>query len=364
MTIKKEVKVENKNGSRSLDELLAARRQEQAALMPKKEFVTLQDAQKSEALKQNIYDTKNMSNTGNHHVYKTDKSRIEKANNRQAIKTAQAKKNVVLVSNKKKSAGIGHMPELKEEEALLCDKMHFDAKEAYKLLRTNVIFSLPDSDKCRTVGITSAVRGEGKSTVAVNLAYTLAETNSQVLLIDMDMRLPSIAKKLKMDKTKGLSDYLIGRAGIEEITHISTKYKNWHIIESGSIPPAPSELIGSDNMKNLIHQLEENYDFIIIDLPPVNIVSDALVAKDIVDGFILTIRQDYSDKHSVADCLRQLNFLNTNILGFLLTDCATGSHYGGKYKYRNKYYKKYKKNYGYYKKYGYGYGYGKSGGGQ
>ena len=258
-----------------------------------------------------------------------------------------------------RKVGLGHMSEESEDIALLCDQMHFDAKEAYKLLRTNVMFCLPDNDVCRTIGITSAIRGEGKSTASINLAYTFAVTKAKVLLIDMDMRLPSIAKKLNITASLGLSDYLIGNASLSEIIRTTDKYKNWDVMLSGSIPPAPSELIGSEAMDKLIKRLEKTYDFIIIDLPPVNVVSDALVAKDILDGFILTVRQDYSDKHSLADCIRQLNFLNANVLGFAVTDTDGGAHYAKKYGRRySKYYRKYyRRRYGYSKKYGYDYGY-------
>lgn len=244
-------------------------------------------------------------------------------------------------------------PENIEEEVLLCDEMNFDAKEAYKLLRTNVLFTLPDKTKGCIIGITSSIRGEGKSTVAINLAYTFATTGSKVLLIDMDMRLPSVAKKLKINTKVGLSDFLIGKAREASIFYRMKQYPNWDIVFSGSIPPTPAELIGCNKMKKFIEESKEYYDYIIVDLPPVNIVSDALAAKDLVDGFIVTVREGYSDKHSLADCMRQLGFLEANILGFVLTDSNDDiGTYGRKYK---KYYRYYRKNkYGYYKKH-YGY---------
>ena len=236
------------------------------------------------------------------------------------------------------------------EDALMCDQMHFDAKEAYKLLRTNVLFTLPDK-KCRKIGITSANRGEGKSTVAINLAYTISATNNKVLLIDLDLRLPSINKKLKVDYKYGIVDYLAGNASEDQIINKSN-YQNWDIIYSGSIPPTPAELIGSEKMKKYISELEKKYDYIIVDLPPVNVVTDAAVAKDIVDGFILVVRENYSDKHSLSDCLRQLEFLDTNILGYVMVDAVSGgSKYGKRYSKYGRYYKKY--GYGYYKNYGY-----------
>ena len=300
----------------------------------------------------------------------------KKKKSKEEIKNAQKTKKKgfgSFISEATRKVGFGHMSEETEDIALLCDQMHFDAKEAYKLLRTNVLFCLPDNDVCRTIGITSAIRGEGKSTASINLAYTFAVTGAKTLLIDMDMRLPSVATKLNITAGKGLSDYLIGTATINEVIRTTDKYKNWDIMLSGSIPPAPAELIGSAKMEKLIRSLERYYDFIIIDLPPINVVSDALIAKDIIDGFILAVRQDYSDKHSLADCIRQLGFLNANLLGFAMTDSDGGAHYYKKYgrkygKYYRRYYRKYgnyrrygyykKYGYGYSKKYGYGYGYG------
>ena len=234
-------------------------------------------------------------------------------------------------------------------------KLPFDAKEAYKLLRTNVMFTLSETKGCRVVGITSSIRGEGKSTCALNLSYTFAQTGARVLLIDMDMRLPSIHTKLEVGSKYGygLSDYLVDKATKREIIHSVNSYKNWNVIFSGSIPLIPAELIGSNNMKNLIADLREQYDYIIIDLPPVTIVSDALAAKDLCDGYLLMVRESYSDKHSLNNCIRQMDFIDAKILGFVMTD-VNGSvkSYSKKYGRYSRYYRKY----GYYSHYGYGYG--------
>ena len=322
--------------------------------------------------------TDDESSKHHHHRYETPV--FNEAIAKDLEKKKKAKENVKKAQNTKKK-GLGSFVSKisrklsnndrqvdREDLALLCDQMHFDAKEAYKLLRTNILFCLPDNDVCRTIGITSPIRGEGKSTVSINLAYTFAVTKVRVLLIDMDMRLPSIATKLNIEKTLGLSDYLVGNATLNQVIRSTDKYPNWDVMLSGSIPPTPSELISSESMHKLINNLERKYDFIIIDLPPVNVVSDALVAKDILDGYVLTVRQDYSDRHSLADCIRQLGFLDANVLGFAVTDSDGGAHYSKKYgKKYGKYYKKYYgrkrygyyRRYGYYKKYGYGYGYGK-----
>ncbi len=255
----------------------------------------------------------------------------------------------------------------KESRAMLCDKLSFSAAEAYKLLRTNLTFTMPDEKPCRIVGVTSSFRGEGKTTTAVNLSYTQAETGSKTLLIDADMRLPSVAKKLGIPGKPGLSNLLVGLCSLHEAVQVSDLIKNWHIIPAGNIPPNPSELLGSEQMKKLLDECAKHYDTIIIDLPPVNIVADALTIADEVDGLILVVRENYTDKGSLKECMRKMSFLEQNkLLGFVLTDSEDSKkgyryHKYSKYSKYSKYgrYGKYK-NYGYkYYKYGYKYGYGK-----
>lgn len=228
----------------------------------------------------------------------------------------------------------------KEDEALLCEKMNFSGREAYKLLRTNLLFTLADNSSCKVVGVSSSVRGEGKSTCSINLAYTLAQSGSKVLIVDMDMRLPSIAKKLHLDDKLGLSDFLINNASKKDIIK-PTKYENLDLVLSITIPPNPSELIQSEAMTRFINSLKKEYDFIVLDLPPVNVVSDALAAKDLMDGILVVVREGYTDKYSLADCVRQLQFMEFNILGFVLTNAGGELSYSSKYnKYkRYKYYK-------------------------
>ena len=103
-----------------------------------------------------------------------------------------------------------------QQRSMLCDQLSFTAAESYKQLRANMLFALPDENKCRLVGVTSAIRGEGKSTTAINLAYTIAETGREVLLIDADMRLPSVAKKLEINVKPGLSNLLAGLCSVEK----------------------------------------------------------------------------------------------------------------------------------------------------
>lgn len=233
-----------------------------------------------------------------------------------------------------------------DNSTFLHEKLSFAATEAYKLLRTNIMFTLPDEQKCRIVGITSSVRAEGKSTTAVNLSYTLAETGKKVLLIDADLRLPSVAKKMKLPSTPGLTNVLAGSVNVDQAVQTFGDVDNWMILTSGDIPPNPSELLGSHQMEDLIKKLSEEYDYIVVDLPPVNIVSDALVLSYLLDGMIVVVREDYSKRRELNTCMNQLNLSNVNILGFVMNvSRREGSGYG-KYKYGRKY--KYYKSSSYY----------------
>ena len=241
-----------------------------------------------------------------------------------------------------------------DDREILCDKLGFAASEAYKLLRANIAFAIPgEEERCRIVGITSSNRSEGKSTTSVNLAYTLAQTGKRVLLIDCDMRIPTIGKKLSVHNSPGLSNFIAGQVDAGSALQESGFLKNWKILAAGDIPPNPSELLGSDRMKNRMDLFAKNFDYIIMDLPPINIVADALAVARIVDGIVMVARQDYSDKKSVADAVNLLQMANLNILGFVLTRASSRSGKYGRYNNYNKY-----SSYGYGYGDGYGYGYG------
>ena len=229
--------------------------------------------------------------------------------------------------------------------------LDFTATEQYKLLRTNLSFTIPADVKCPIIGITSSMRGEGKSTTAVNLAYVLAENKKRVLLIDGDLRLPSIAKKMELENKRGLTDLLMGFEAQDLVDFRSSLFDNWYIVPSGNLPPNPSELLGSRRMESALETFTELFDYIIIDLPPVNIVSDALAISRLITGMIVVIREDYTEKKELENCFRFLNLSDVKILGCVINETKNGSGKYGKYK-KYKYYRK--NGYGY----GYGYGYG------
>lgn len=237
-----------------------------------------------------------------------------------------------------------------ERAYLIGPKMNFAAAEAYKLLRTNLMFSFSGETEHRVVGLTSAFHGEGKSLTSINLAYTLAEAEKSVLLIDGDMRLSNVAKTLELSSKPGLSNLLVGLNSVNSaIQECSIPLKDgdeltFDVIVAGDVPPNPSELLGSNRMNILLDKLKERYDYIILDLPPVMAVADALVVSHMVDGLFVIVRKDRTTRSALAETMRQLELVDARILGFVFNAASESEH--------GYYSKKYKKGYyaGYYGK--------------
>lgn len=225
---------------------------------------------------------------------------------------------------------------------LLSDKLSFSAQEAYRSLRTNVTFVLP-GEGCKCIGITSPTPGDGKSTTAANLAISLGQIGKRVILVDCDMRLPTVATKFRVPATPGLSDFLVGHARIEEVIRVSERH-NIHLLPAGNIPPEPTALLESRQFECLIAAFRENYDYILIDLPPVVTVPDAVILAKRLDGYLLTVREKQTENRAIKEMLRRLQVAGANTLGFVITGADA---HGGKYKYSGKYKDRYK--YGYYR---------------
>lgn len=220
--------------------------------------------------------------------------------------------------------------------------MNFAATEAYKVLRTNLMFSFSNEGKGHVIGITSAVQCEGKSSTACNISYVLAESGTRVLLLEADLRKPTVSSKLGLSKTPGLTNLLIGTQDYREVIQHCTLAPNVDVITCGDIPPNPSELLGSGRMERLMEQLKAEYDYIIMDLPPVNVVSDAIAVSRLLDGVMMVVRNEYSDKKYLAEAMRQLSMVNMRILGFVYRDTEIGKKkYGYRYRYSKKYYNYY-----------------------
>lgn len=219
----------------------------------------------------------------------------------------------------------------------------FAASEAYKLLRTKLQFSFADESDCHVIGVSSSMAGEGKSTSAVNLAYTLAQLDNRVLLIECDLRRPSISAKIPVSRMPGLTNFLTRQESIEDIIQVyePDDAVTFHVVTSGRVPPNPIELLSSNRMEKVMNAFRKNYDYIILDLPPVGEVSDALVAAKLVDGMLLVVRQNYCNRLILEDTVRQFEFVGARILGMVVSYASEGGNGYGSYKYGKKYYKRY-----------------------
>lgn len=218
--------------------------------------------------------------------------------------------------------------------------LSFAATEAYKLLRTNIMFSLPEEGTCHIIGITSSQQAEGKSSTACNLAYALAETSSRVLLLEGDLRKPTLAAKLGLAKSPGISNLLVSRGDFHEVIQQSNLAPKMDVITSGDVPPNPSELLSSNRMGRLLEELKKEYDYIIFDLPPVTVVTDALVVANKLDGVVMVVRSTVSDQHILSEAMRQLELVKVRVLGFVYRDGEIVLPKYGK-RYSKKYYKYY-----------------------
>lgn len=215
---------------------------------------------------------------------------------------------------------------------ILSKNSNFTLQEAYKTLRTNIRFFLT-GDSCKKFCITSSNMGEGKSITVLNLAISFAESGQRVLLIDADLRRPAIARLLVEKANPGLSNILAGLTTKEEAIRKEV-YPNMDILFSGDIPPNPSELLGSGRMRELIDSLSGDYDYILVDTPPVNAVSDTCVVANVLDGVFYLVRQNKTEKDAVARGINQLKLTGTNVLGFIMNGVEVDmeKHYYEEYK--------------------------------
>ncbi len=220
---------------------------------------------------------------------------------------------------------------MSQRRQVLNDNTQFAIKEAYKSLRTNINFSLLGKD-CKKFCITSGNTGEGKSITMLNLAISIAQTGKKVLLIDADMRRPALARLLLEQATPGLSELLIGEAKLEDAVHKNV-YPNLDVLLSGEVPPNPSELLSSERMQQLIQESEKDYDYILVDVPPVGLVTDACIVANLLDGVVLLAWQNRSQRDVLAKAVKSLNLAGANILGYVLNGMVPQSKRYYKYHY-------------------------------
>ncbi|MBE7064503.1 MAG: CpsD/CapB family tyrosine-protein kinase [Ruminococcaceae bacterium] len=234
------------------------------------------------------------------------------------------------------------------KQNLLNDDTPSQVNEAYKNVRTNLQYALhPINGKVMLVS--SALPGEGKSTTSSNLAVTFAQ-NSKVLLIDADMRKPVMHKIFGLDNSHGLSLFL---GGFEPLVKSINRdvVPGLDVMTAGTIPPNPSELLGSKNMTVFLNKVQEHYDYVIIDTPPINVVTDAVVLSKKVSGVVLVARQNNTTIKMLRQTVEALKTVRVRVLGVVLTGVKEKykpfSRYSGGYsyysnrKYSYKYYEYY-----------------------
>ncbi len=203
--------------------------------------------------------------------------------------------------------------------------------EAYRTVRTNLSFSRPDNPP-RTILVTSAVPQEGKTTTTANLAITLAQMGGKTLIVDSDLRRPAIRKVFNLESKEGLTDYLIGKGALDALIR-TTDIPNLFILPAGQIPPNPSEVLGSQRMKELVAELSRRFEMVFFDSPPVVAVTDAAVLSRNTDGVVLVVQSGATDREAVARAKTLLGNVQANLLGLVLNNIRIESTYGS-YHYR------------------------------
>ncbi|WP_157155331.1 polysaccharide biosynthesis tyrosine autokinase [Diaminobutyricimonas sp. LJ205] len=217
--------------------------------------------------------------------------------------------------------GITFDPDAKKRPLVVHADPRSPRAESFRTLRTNLQFLNVDNGP-RSFVVTSSVPGEGKSTTSANLAISLAETGAKVALVDGDLRLPRVAEYMGIEGAVGLTDVLIGRAELADVV------QQWgrnmlFVLPSGRIPPNPSELLGSANMARLLGTLTEEFDYVIIDAPPLLLVTDAAVISKLAGGAILVAASGRTKKNEIAGAVRSLEHIGSRLLGVVITMLPT-----------------------------------------
>lgn len=204
--------------------------------------------------------------------------------------------------------------------------------EGFRALRTRIQFSRVNTESLKTVLITSSAPQEGKTTIAVNLAGSFAQSKKKVLLIDCDLRKPAVHKLFKKDRIPGLIDYLVGSAKLEDVINKSS-LTGLSYISAGTIPPNPAEMLDSQEMRTFLKQMRGNYDLIILDSPPVIAVTDSEILTSMVDGTLLVVSAENTEIEMMERSVELIRRENTQFLGTVLNNFSYKSGYGSYYKY-------------------------------
>ncbi len=203
--------------------------------------------------------------------------------------------------------------------------------EAIRTLRTNILFSNID-EKLKSIVITSSVPDEGKTTVSIELCRSLAQNGNKVLLMDMDLRNPSVAGALGLENRVGITNILMKKISLEQAIIEDEYEEDLNFLVTGPLPPNPAELIASDAVKELVDEVYRKFDYVIIDTPPVGIITDAAIISTLADGVILIIKSESTKKELVEKSIESIHKVNGKILGAVLTHAKVkGREYGSYY---------------------------------
>ncbi|MBR2133978.1 MAG: CpsD/CapB family tyrosine-protein kinase [Eubacterium sp.] len=236
-----------------------------------------------------------------------------------------------------------------DQRKILSADSSFVIKEAYNLIRTNLLFT-QQGEKCPIFVVSSPTANNGKSINSINMAISFAQMGKRTLLIDADMRNPTIHRMFSIPVKNGLSEILAGLT--DSITVTRTDIENLSVLTAGKNPPNPAELLSSSRMDKLLDFVKAHYDCVIIDTPPVNLVTDSAAFAQRATGYIIIVKYDTTDISDVKTTVNTLKNIDANILGFVLNDVnATGQRYSSYYK--RGYRSKYKYNYYSYNNYNY-----------
>ncbi len=204
--------------------------------------------------------------------------------------------------------------------------------ESFRALRTRIQFARPEKDSLKTLLITSPAPQEGKSTIALNLAGSFAIANKKTLLIDADLRRPRLHKIFDKDKIPGLVDFLVGESDLDRFIY-QTKVDNLYFLSSGTIPPNPSEMLDSGVMENFLIKIRNEYDYIIIDSPPIVAVTDAEILARKVDGVVLVCSAEITELDLIERAVELLRADNSKFIGSVLNNFSGKAGYSSYYKY-------------------------------
>ncbi|WP_229913543.1 polysaccharide biosynthesis tyrosine autokinase [Streptomyces capitiformicae] len=228
---------------------------------------------------------------------------------------------------------VTHDPRATRHPVALLDDMHGPRAEGFRRLRTSLRFVDVDQPP-RVIAVTSPLPREGKTSVAINLAATLAETGASVCLVDTDLRRPSTAHVMGLVRDAGLTTVLIGQA---EVHQVLQSVGSFSVLTSGSVPPNPAELLGSSQLRAVLRSLAEKFDHVVVDTAPVLPVADASVIASVVDGYLLVVRASHTSREQVGAALRTLQHVGASVLGTVLNMTSSkeeGNTYGYAYEYR------------------------------